>query len=169
MATTDPWTRVLAAIGVVGKASSEFRRCEDVSFGGVLLALPALLACGLLRHGSRFFSLPAGYYSLAHIFMTLAFMTLCRIKSIEQLRYTAPGEWGKLLGLDRCPEAKTLRQKLKILSAGDTEGWAAKLCEDWMQEDPTNLGVLYIDGHPRVYHGHQTKLINCCHFPVSAL
>ena len=34
-------------------------------------------------------------------------LTLCRIKSIEQLRSTAPGEWGKLHGLDRCPEAKT--------------------------------------------------------------
>ncbi len=150
--------RVLAAVGKISKAPSTFQRCEDVSFGGVLLALPALLACGLLRHGSRYFTLPAGYYSLTHIFMILAFMALCRIKSIEQLAYSAPGEWGKLLGLDRCPAVKTLRSKLKELSAQDSEAWAAHLCEDWMQEDPANLGVLYIDGHTRVYHGQQTKL-----------
>ena len=64
--------RVLAAMGMIEQAPSEFQRCEDVSFGGVLFALPALLACGLLRHGTRFFSLPAGYYSLTHIFTMLA-------------------------------------------------------------------------------------------------
>lgn len=150
--------RVLAAVGKINQAPTSFQHCEDVSFGGVLLALPALLACGLLRHGSRYFTLPAGYYSLTHILMTLSFMALCRIKSIEQLAYTAPGEWGKLIGLDRCPAVKTLRTKLKELTTQDSEAWAAQLCEEWMQEDPANLGVLYIDGHTRVYHGHQTKL-----------
>jgi len=122
--------RVLAAMGMIEQAPSEFQRCEDVSFGGVLFALPALLACGLLRHGTRFFSLPAGYYSLTHIFTMLAFMALCRVRSIENLRYTAPGEWGKLLGLDRCPEVKTLREKLKILTNGKPDEWAAQLSED---------------------------------------
>jgi len=28
------------------------------------------------------------------------------------LRYCAPGEWGKLLGLDRIPEVKTIREKI---------------------------------------------------------
>jgi len=28
----------------------------------VLLALPALLSCGLLKYAARFFSLPPGYY-----------------------------------------------------------------------------------------------------------
>jgi hypothetical protein len=158
VATTDPGMRVLAAVGKINQAPSTFHPCEDVSFGGVLLALPALLSCGLLRHGSRFFTLPAGYYSQTHIFMTMAFMALCRIKSIEQLGYTAPGEWGKLLGLDRCPAVKTLRAKIKDLTAGESDAWAAQLCEDWMQEDPANLGVLYVDGHTRVYHGKQTKL-----------
>jgi hypothetical protein len=90
--------------------------------------------------------------------MLLAFMALCRIRSIEDLRYTAPGEWGKLLGLDRCPEAKTLREKLKILTSGNPEEGSAQLCEDWMEADAANVGTLYIDGHSRVYHGHQTKL-----------
>jgi hypothetical protein len=156
--TTDSGTRVLAAMGMIDQAPSEFLHCQDVSFGGVLFALPALLACGLLRHGSRFFTLPAGFYSLTHILTLLAFMALCRIRSIEDLRYTAPGEWGKLLGLDRCPEVKTLREKLKILVTGKPEDWAAQLSKDWMQEDVANVGTLYIDGHTRVYHGHQTKL-----------
>lgn len=42
-------------------------------------------------------------------------MALARLKSIEALRYCAPGEWGKLLGLDRIPEVRTLRAKSKHL------------------------------------------------------
>jgi hypothetical protein len=150
----------MTSLGGLAAASSDFTRpCESVAHGGVLFALPALLAAGLLRHAPRFFSLPAGFYGLEHIFILLGLLTLCRIKSIEQLRSTAPGEWGKLLGLDRCPEAKTLREKIKILTtSGDAQAWATQLCDDWMNLDPTTATTLYIDGHARVYHGHQTKL-----------
>ena len=87
--------------------------------------------------------------------MLLGMLALCRIKSIEQLRSNAPGEWGKLLGIDRCPEAKTLRGKIKLLTtAGDGKGWAAPLCEDWMAANPAATATLYIDGHARAYHGH---------------
>lgn len=152
--------RVMASLGKMAAAPSDFTRpCESVVNGGVLLALPALLAAGLLRHASRYFTLPAGYYGLEHIFLLLGMLALCRIRSIEQLRSTAPGEWGELLGLDRCPEAKTLREKIRHLSTeGDGKGWSAQLCEDWMAAAPAATGTLYIDGHARAYHGHQTKL-----------
>ena len=151
---------MMASLGKMAAAPSDFTQpCESVVNGGVLFALPALLAAGLLRHASRYFTLPAGYYGLEHIFLLLGMLALCRIKSIEQLRSTAPGEWGKLLGLDRCPEAKTLREKIRHLSTeGDGQGWSAKLCEDWMAAAPAATGTLYIDGHARAYHGHQTKL-----------
>jgi len=42
-------------------------------------------------------------------------MALARMPSIESLRYKAPGEWGKLLGLDRIPEVRTLRLKMQTL------------------------------------------------------
>jgi hypothetical protein len=82
-----------------------------------------------------------------------------RIKSIENVRYSDPAELGKLLGLDRIPEVRTLRQKIKYLSEqGDPEGWGRELAKSWMQDTPDLAGVLYIDGHVRVYHGKQTKL-----------
>ncbi len=158
IATTDSALRVLAAVGNIEQAPSEFLPCDDVSCGGVLMALPALLACGLLRHSSRFFSLPSGYYGVSHIFTMLAFMTLCRIKSIEGLTSCAPGEWGKLLGLDRCPATKTLRKKIRCLAAEQSPEWSSQLCDDWMKEDPDGAGILYVDGHTRVYHGSQTQL-----------
>lgn len=39
-------------------------------------------------------------------------MSLSRIKTPEQLKTCKPGELGKLLGLDRVPEAKCLRAKI---------------------------------------------------------
>jgi hypothetical protein len=86
-------------------------------------------------------------------------MALCRIKTIESLRYCAPGEWGKILGLDRIPEVRTLRQTIKVLSVGDNpQKWSARLCAEWMDTDPESAGTLYIDGHVRVYHGCKTTL-----------
>ena len=49
------------------------------------------------------------------IFLVLAFMALARLRSVEALRYAPPGEWGKLVGLDRIPELRTLRAKLAAL------------------------------------------------------
>ena len=83
---------------------ASFMTALDVPYGGVLLALPALLACGLLSKVDEHFKLPAGYYSLQSIFLLLALMALARIKTVEDLKYCAPGEWGKLTGLDRIPE-----------------------------------------------------------------
>ena len=158
VATTNAELRLLAAVGEVDEVPCHFQTCDDVSFGGVLLALPALLSCGLLKYAARFFTLPSGYYGLDHIFIMLAFMAMCRIKSIEKLASTAPGEWGKLLGIDRCPATKTMRAKIKLLSAGAVGEWASTLGEDWMKDAPESAGILYIDGHTRVYHGSQTKL-----------
>jgi hypothetical protein len=107
--------RVAAAMGELGAAPVEFQPARDVPQGGVLLAVPALLATGLLRHTQAIYQLPQGFYGIESIFLLLALMALARLRSIEQLRYVAPGEWGKLLGLDRIPEVRTLRAKLALL------------------------------------------------------
>ncbi|TFG35306.1 MAG: hypothetical protein E4H46_05170 [Desulfobacterales bacterium] len=87
-------------------------------------------------------------------------MSLCRIKTVEQLRGHSPGEFGKLLGLDRVPEVRCLRKKLcgQLRADDAAKQWSALLSQHWMQADPTAAGTLYIDGHVRVYHGGQTKL-----------
>jgi hypothetical protein len=91
--------------------------------------------------------------------LLLALMALARVKNIEWLRYTLPGEWGKLLGLDRIPEVRTLRSKVRLLTEdGQAQQWSGALSRDWMAMFPETTGVLYIDGHVRVYHGSQTEL-----------
>jgi hypothetical protein len=146
--------RMAASVGLLKEVQPRFERAVDLPHGGVLLALPALLVSGLLSHTNKYFSLPAGFYGLKTIFLLLAFMSLARIKSIEALRYHAPGEWGKLLGVDRAPEVRTIRGKLKHLADQEHAfSWSAELCEDWMAGAPEDAAVLYIDGHVRVYHG----------------
>ena len=152
--------RIAASVGALeGPVTPDFKPALDVPNGGVLFALPALLSIGLLKTATRFFELPKGYYGLESLFLLLAFMSLTRLKFIESLRYCSPGEWGNLLGLDRVPEVRTLRNKIRLLSAGNRpERWSEALCKEWMEAAPEQAGTLYIDGHTRVYNGHQTKL-----------
>ena len=159
-ATTRSVERVAAAMGGLVAAPVRFEATCDVPKGGVLLALPALLAVGLLRHTAALYQLPNGFYGIAGIFLLLALQALARIKSVEQLRYVAPGEWGKLLGLDRIPEVRTLRQKLGILcqEAGRALRWNTELAQEWIAGQRESEMIFYVDGHVRVYHGDLTPL-----------
>jgi hypothetical protein len=155
--------RVAAAMGELEAAPVIFQAARDIPQGGVLLALPALVAVGLLRHSAEQYKLPKGFYGLRSVFVLLALMALARIRSIEQLRYAAAGEWGNLLGLDRAPEVRTLRKKLNVLCAeqGRAVRWNTVLAQEWMGQTQTEQAAglaFYIDGHVRVYHGEKTKL-----------
>jgi len=159
VATHDVAGRVLASLGKGGPVDSHFEPCADVPKAGALIALPALLASGLWEHTEEHFSLPEGYYQMVHVFLLVAFLALARIKSLEGLRYCAPGEWGKVLGLDRVPEVRTLREKLELLGQEENvAAWAGQLSRRWMEEDPESAGTLYVDGHVRVYHGSAARL-----------
>lgn len=157
-ACTRTCERVLAAVGKLpGGAQARFERCRDVPYAGVLCALPALLLNGLLEGADRHLHALGGYYRGVQVLMLMGFMALCRIKTVEQLRGEAPGEFGKLLGLDRIPEVRCLREKLSELGKdGAADRWAAHLSEQWMQAEPEATGTLYVDGHVRVYHGSKS-------------
>jgi hypothetical protein len=158
-ACTREEERFLASIGKLAKAEPQFEPAADVKSAGVLFALPALLANGLLKESDTYFSLPSGYYGLETIIMVLAFAALLRIQSIEQIRNCDPGEMGKLVGLDRIPEVKVLREKIRIMSEqGDPGQWSRDLAVIWMQDNTELAGTLYVDGHVRPYYGKQTKL-----------
>jgi transposase len=163
IACTRPIERVLASLGKLpGGAPTHFEPCRDVSYGGVLCALPALAENGLFRHLQTTFPTLTGYYTTLHVILLLAYMALCRIRAVEQLQYESPGELGKLMGLDRVPEVRCLRNKLKQLSGGQDhqapEIWAGLLSKDWLQQEPELAGTLYVDGHVRLYHGAMTQL-----------
>src|SRR6266436_5028017 len=153
----------IAADRVLKRFSRKIRKedaVKDVPDGGVLFALPALLLLGLLSKSREMFSMPEGFYPLESIFLVLALMALARIPSLEALRYESPGEWGKLMGLDRIPEVRTLREKITELCAeqGRAQRWSTALAKQWMAEEPESAGIFYADGHVRIYHGKLTQL-----------
>lgn len=158
-ACTRPTERVAAALGLLEGAPTRFETCRDVTSGGVLCAIPALAENGLFAHLDACFGSLGGYYTTLQVITLLAEMALCRVKTVEQLQYHPPGEMGKLLGLDRVPEVRCLRQKLTRLSADDApQRWAGLLSRDWMEASPDLAGMLYVDGHVRLYHGQKTEL-----------
>ncbi len=163
VACTRPVERVLAAMGKLpGGASTKFESCRDVSCGGVLCAIPALIENGLFRHLKNVFPTLTGYYTTLHVILLLACMVLCRIRAVERLQYESPGELGRLMGLDRVPEVRCLRQKLGQLSSSQDDNApdirAALLSKDWMDDRPELAGTLDVDGHVRLYHGSKTEL-----------
>jgi len=151
--------RIQTALGLATGATTRFEASQDVAMGGLLAGLPALCANGLLTGLGRHLKLPRGFYSALHILLVLGFMALGRIKRPEHLRQTSPGELGKVIGLDRVPEVRTLREKVHLLAkTGDPAAWMRDLAKHWMESEPEETGYLYVDGHVRVYHGEQARL-----------
>ena len=158
VACTRPQERVEAAFGI-GSAIVRFEPCVDVPLGGVLAALAALDANGLFSGIGRHLHLPRGFYGIWSILMLLGFMALARVRRPEGLRHLPPGELGKLLGLDRAPEVRTLRQKVASMADdGSVMDWMLERAKAWMQEESEEAGYLYVDGHVRTYTGQTANL-----------
>ena len=155
MAAHNVAGRVAASLGGLGWERPRFAPARTVARGGVLAALPALLETGLLRHADCLPALQPGYYGRDSILLLAGLLQLARVRNAESLRYLAPGEWGALLGLDRCPEVKCFRRKLGALSANASavRSWQAALARDWIAADPDEAATLCFDGHVQTYSG----------------
>lgn len=139
------------------EAEPIFQHANNVCNAGVLFLVPALVSQGLLKAVDIYTHLRKGYYGLVSILLVLAFMFLSRIKCPEQLKTCKVGELGKVLGLDRVPEAKCLRSKIEqIVCQQKASEFNQTLSKEWInKEEPC---FFYIDGHVRVYHGHKANL-----------
>ena len=149
----DTEGRVAASVGDLDGREPRFEAASAVSGGGVLTALPSLLRAGLLQQADLL-TLPKGFYGLPSLLLLWAFLLLGRVRSPERLRYQQPGEWGALLGLDRCPCPRTLRRRTRYVA--DSEGlraWVGALAQHWCEDDPEAVATLFVDGHVQVYSG----------------
>jgi len=89
----------------------------------------------------------------------LAFLALLRVKTLAQSTFIAAGELGRVIGLDRIPEVKTLRERIALFCRrANIQQWSGKLSKDWMDDYPELAGIFSIDGHVIVCFGHQTKM-----------
>jgi hypothetical protein len=94
------------------------------------------------------------FYGLNSTLLTFLFMALLRVKHPENMKEFNPVEFGRLLGLDRAPEVKTLRHKLGLLAdESKAEPFLKELMQQRIATREEALGYLYVDGHVRVYSG----------------
>ena len=147
--------RLLAYLGLLEDAVPLFGSGSAIPRAGVLLALPALVASGVFECAHKVYgSLGPSFYGLRTSLLTLLLMALWRIKRPEALKEHSPVDLGRVLGLDRAPEVKTLRRKLACLATCQRAAeFGRALAQRRVAQRAATVGFLYVDGHVRVYHG----------------
>jgi len=156
-ASDRTFDRQLAHLGLLDDAAPLFRDGSSVPGTGILLAIPCLVESGLFRISRKLYGeIGPAFYGLRTTLLTLLLMALLRIKRPEQLKERDPAAFGRLLGLDRAPEVKTLRRRLTRLAAHHcAEQLGAELARLRVDQRGHLMGFLYVDGHVRAYHGHR--------------
>ena len=147
--------RLLARLGLLEDAAPLFGSAVAVPRAGVLLAVPVLVISGVFECAQKIYgTLGPAFYGLRTSLLTLLLMALWRIKRPEGLKEYSPQDLGRVLGLDRAPEVKTLRRKLaQLAAAGRAAQFGQALAQQRVALRGEALGFLYTDGHVRVYHG----------------
>lgn len=157
-ASDRTFDRQLAHLGLLDDAAPVFRDGSRVSGVGALLALPYLVHSGLMQIARKLYGeIGPAFYGLRTTLLTLFLMALLRIQRPEQLKERDPASLGRVLGLDRAPEVKTLRRQLSRLAAHHrAEQLGAELARLRVAQRGELMGFLYVDGHVRAYHGQRT-------------
>ena len=151
--------RALARWGLLGEgAVPVFTPGARYPLAGLLLALPALEATGLLAAARQVYGrLKDGFYGMGATLLTLVFLALAGEPRAEGATRVSPAALGRVLGLDRAPEVKTIRRKLaELAAAGQAAELVMALARRHAAARPDALGFLYADGHARVYYGTRT-------------
>ena len=151
--------RVLARWGLLGEgAVPVFTPGARYPLAGLLLALPALEGAGLLDAAKEVYGrLKDGFYGLTATLLTLTFLALAGEPRAEGATRVPPAALGRVLGLDRAPEVKTIRRKLgELAAAGQAAELVMALARRHAAARPDTLGFLHVDGHARVYYGTRT-------------
>jgi hypothetical protein len=151
--------RAVARWGKLTHAEPVFAPAARVPLAGLLLAIPALEATGLLSCAATVFgSLRNGFYGLDTMLVEGVLRALAGEPRAEGATRIDPVALGRVLGLDRGPEVKTIRRKITALAAtGRAEEMLAAMAAAHVarldKSNPDLLAVFYVDGHVRVYQG----------------
>jgi hypothetical protein len=130
---------------------------EAIARAGALLALPIITKLKIIPvlrsvFAGVFGAIPK--YGLEVMILVMVLLALWRIRRPENLKEVSPEELGRVLGLERVPEMKTVRRKLAQMAAhGGAAEAMRRLAEVRIAEQDDLLGVLYVDGHVRPYSG----------------
>jgi transposase len=154
--------RQAARRGVLEEAAPVITEGASLPLVGSLVILPALFATGLLEvatsvygQGRRVVGVTrAAFYGLRSLLLCVVFSSLIKEPRAEGLTRIDPASIGRLLGLDRAPEANRLRLRLAELAhEHKADELVMGLARRHIDAHPEAVGLLYVDGHVRAYHG----------------
>jgi hypothetical protein len=151
--------RAAARWGQLPHADPVFAPAARVPLAGLLLAIPALEATGLLPCATTVFGcLRNGFYGLDTMLLEGVLRALAGEPRAEGSTRIDPVALGRVLGLDRGPEVKTIRAKITDLAAtGRADELLAAMAAAHVarldKSNPDLLAVFYVDGHVHAYQG----------------
>ena len=101
--------------------------------------MPALAGTGLLETAhATYGELPNGFYSLDTMLCESVFRALLGEARAEGAARIDPVALGRVLGLDRAPEVKTIRRKIRLLAdAGKAGDWIAAMARRHVRPAPS--------------------------------
>jgi hypothetical protein len=149
--------RAAARWGKLTHAEPVFAPAARVPLAGLLLAIPALEATGLLPCATTVFGcLRNGFYGLDTMLVEGVLRALAGEPRTEGSTRVDPVALGRVLGLDRAPEVKTIRRNITALAAtGRADELLAAMAAAHVARldasNPDMLAVFYVDGHVRAY------------------
>jgi len=155
MAVDRSLDRFSARLGLIDDAQPLFAPSEHLEFAGGFLAIAAAAEDPFLPLAAKTYgSFGAAFYGVRTMLLTLLLLTLLRIKRPEWLRRHNPEKLGRILGLDRAPEVKTLRRRLHHFErCGQATELMHQLAEARVGRYDGPVDIVQIDGHQVVYHG----------------
>ncbi len=147
--------RQAARSGALAEAAPVITRGSSLPLAGALVILPALAATGLIECATTVYSKTrAAFYGLRSLVLTVVFTAILGEPRAEGLTRIDPADLGRLLGLDRAPEVRTLRRRMAGLAAEGKAGeLVGALARRHVADNQAAIGVFYVDGHVRAYHG----------------
>ncbi|WP_157875223.1 putative transposase [Arthrobacter sp. PAMC 25486] len=172
-----PRTAERAAASMLECAAPVFAPAAHIRHAGLFLAFPALETTGLLACAKEVYgALPNGFYGLETVLIDSVLRALAGEARAEGSTRFDPEELGRVLGLDRAPEVKTIRRRIgQLAESGKAQEMIAALAKHHLAGTGPGgedlAAILYVDGHVRAYQG--TKKIGRLYstrlkFPVPA-
>ena len=94
------------------------------------------------------------FYGIEELIKTLIFLIIFQFPSFEQFKTVSAKEFGPLIGYDRAPSVKVLRERMDDIAQLDIcNHLMDKFARQYLKCGLIDIGVLYLDGHPVPYYG----------------
>lgn len=147
--------RLLAALGKLSDARPLFAPTEHLNFAGVFIAFVIASTDPFMKAGMDILPrFKAAFYGTRTSLVFLLTMALLRIKRPENIKEYNAENLGRLIGLDRMPEIKTIRRKIKALGKPE---WTAEFMRETARqrsrEYEGSAETVMVDGHVTAYSG----------------